>query len=92
MHELGAKAYGEVLAEHRRVLRDAFAAYGGVEVDTQGESVREASRTAAVDFGALPSDSAIASYPRDKNARSKDRLVEGLEQSWPKTLEPEATQ
>jgi len=26
LHELGAEAYAEVLAEHRRVLRKAFAA------------------------------------------------------------------
>ena len=38
LHALGAEAYGEALAEHRRVLRDAFAAHGGVEVDTQGDA------------------------------------------------------
>jgi predicted ATPase/class 3 adenylate cyclase len=38
LHELGAEAYGEALAEHRRVLRDAFARHGGVEVDTQGDA------------------------------------------------------
>jgi predicted ATPase len=37
LHELGA-AYAEALAEHRRVLRDAFARHGGVEVDTQGDA------------------------------------------------------
>jgi predicted ATPase len=31
-------AYAELLAEHRRLLRDAFAAHGGVEVDTQGDA------------------------------------------------------
>ena len=35
--ELGDR-YAEVLAEHRRVLRDAFARHGGVEVDTQGDA------------------------------------------------------
>jgi predicted ATPase/class 3 adenylate cyclase len=38
LHELGAEAYAEALAEHRRVLRGAFAAHGGVEVDTQGDA------------------------------------------------------
>ncbi|HCP62440.1 MAG TPA: hypothetical protein DIU14_08240, partial [Actinobacteria bacterium] len=33
LHELGPKAYAEALAEHRRLLRDAFARHGGVEVD-----------------------------------------------------------
>lgn len=30
--------YSEVLAEHRRLLREAFARHGGHEVDTQGDS------------------------------------------------------
>ncbi len=38
LHELGAEDYAEALAEHRRVLREAFADHGGVEVDTQGDS------------------------------------------------------
>jgi predicted ATPase/class 3 adenylate cyclase len=37
LHGLG-DAYAEVLAEHRRVLRDAFARHGGFEVDTQGDA------------------------------------------------------
>jgi predicted ATPase/class 3 adenylate cyclase len=32
------QAYGAALAEHRRLLRAAFAAHGGREVDTQGDS------------------------------------------------------
>jgi predicted ATPase len=39
LHELGTERYGEALAEHRRVLREAFAAHGGVEVDTQGDAL-----------------------------------------------------
>jgi predicted ATPase/class 3 adenylate cyclase len=38
LHELGAEGYGQALAEHRRVLREAFAAQGGLEVDTQGDA------------------------------------------------------
>jgi predicted ATPase/class 3 adenylate cyclase len=38
LHELGDAGYAEVLAEHRRMLRDAFARHGGVEVDTQGDA------------------------------------------------------
>jgi predicted ATPase len=37
LHELG-DAYAGALAEHRRVLREAFARHGGVEVDTQGDA------------------------------------------------------
>jgi class 3 adenylate cyclase len=36
LHELGAPAYAAALSEHRRILREAFDAHGGVEVDTQG--------------------------------------------------------
>jgi predicted ATPase/class 3 adenylate cyclase len=37
LHELG-DGYADVLAEHRRILRDAFAVHDGVEVDTQGDA------------------------------------------------------
>jgi predicted ATPase/class 3 adenylate cyclase len=38
LHSLGPDAYAEALAEHRTVLRGAFAAHDGVEVDTQGDA------------------------------------------------------
>ena len=38
LHELGAEDYAVALAEHRRAIRDACAAEGGVEVDTQGDA------------------------------------------------------
>ncbi len=38
LHELGQESYADVLAEHRAVLREAFARHGGVEVDTQGDA------------------------------------------------------
>ncbi len=38
LHELGAEGYAKALAEHRRILREAFRAHGGVEVDTQGDA------------------------------------------------------
>jgi predicted ATPase/class 3 adenylate cyclase len=38
LSELGAEAYAEALAEHRRVIREACAREGGVEVDTQGDA------------------------------------------------------
>ena len=37
LDELSA-AYADALAEHRRILRAAFARHGGVEVDTQGDA------------------------------------------------------
>ncbi len=38
LDELGAEAYAAALAEHQRLMREAFAAHGGVEVDTQGDA------------------------------------------------------
>jgi predicted ATPase/class 3 adenylate cyclase len=38
LHDLGADEYAEALAEHRRVVREACASHGGVEVDTQGDA------------------------------------------------------
>src|SRR5436190_694466 len=38
LQQLGPDVYAEALAEHRRILRDAFAGEGGVEVDTQGDA------------------------------------------------------
>jgi predicted ATPase/class 3 adenylate cyclase len=37
LQELGNR-YADVLAEHRRALREAFTRHGGVEVDTQGDA------------------------------------------------------
>src|SRR2546423_11864618 len=63
LHELGAAAYAEALAEHRRALRQAFAAHGGVEVDTQGDAF-------FVVFATAPGALAAA-------ARALDELVAG---------------
>jgi predicted ATPase/class 3 adenylate cyclase len=57
VRELGAAGYAQALAEHRRVLRAAFAAHGGVEVDTQGDSFFIAFPTAP---GALRAAAAAA--------------------------------
>jgi predicted ATPase/class 3 adenylate cyclase len=46
LQELGAEAYGAALDEHRLMLREAFAQYGGVEVDTQGDAFFVAFATA----------------------------------------------
>ena len=37
LKQLGER-YGELLAEHRRLLREAFAGHGGREMDTQGDA------------------------------------------------------
>ena len=52
LHELGAEAYAEALAEHRRILRGSFGVHGGVEVDTQGDAFFVAFPTAPGALGA----------------------------------------
>lgn len=47
LDELGADAYRAALAEHRRVLRDAFARHGGYEVDYEGDAFFVAFQDAA---------------------------------------------
>lgn len=43
---LGSEDYARVLADHRRVLREAFTRHGGVEVDSVGDAVFAAFPTA----------------------------------------------
>ena len=47
LHEFGPEAYAAALAEHRRILRDAFRRHGGAEVDTQGDAFFYAFTTAS---------------------------------------------
>jgi predicted ATPase/class 3 adenylate cyclase len=46
LKELGAEAYAQALADHRRALRETLARHGGVEVDTQGDAFFHAFPTA----------------------------------------------
>ena len=47
LDEMGVEAYGAALIEHRRLLRETFAAHGGTEVDTQGDAFLVAFANAA---------------------------------------------
>ena len=64
LNELGAEAYASALADHRRVIREACAANGGVEVDTQGDAFFFAFPTAP---GAL---AAAAEFTRARSPRA----------------------
>jgi predicted ATPase len=63
LHDLGAKAYADALADHRRVLRAAFAAYDGVEVDTQGDAFFVAFPTAPGALAAAAEAQAALALP-----------------------------
>jgi predicted ATPase/class 3 adenylate cyclase len=51
LHELGQNAYREALAEHRRIVRDAFV--GGYEVDYEGDAFFYAFRSAGEALAAV---------------------------------------
>jgi class 3 adenylate cyclase len=38
LQELGDDDYGRVSGDHRRLVREAFGAHGGTEIDTQGDA------------------------------------------------------
>ena len=63
LRQLGER-YGDVLAEHQRLLREAFAAHGGREVDTQGDAFFVAF-SGALDAvqAALAAQRALAAHP-----------------------------
>jgi len=63
LHRLGAERYAQALADHRALLRDAFAAHGGVEVDNQGDALFVAFPTAEGCFlGAVAGQRALAGH------------------------------
>ena len=64
LHALGPDAYADALAEHRRILREAIEAHGGVEVDTQGDAFFVVFATAeGAATAALETKRALASGP-----------------------------
>ncbi|MEP7223909.1 MAG: adenylate/guanylate cyclase domain-containing protein [Actinomycetota bacterium] len=64
LHELGAEAYAEALAEHRQVIREACASHGGIEVDTQGDAFFVAFPTApgALEAAAAMTEALVSSH------------------------------
>ncbi len=62
LHALGDR-YAEAVKQHRQLLRGAFAAYGGVEVDTQGDALFAAfSRAQDAVSAAADAQRALASH------------------------------
>jgi len=76
LHELGAADYAQALAEHRRLLREAFSRHGGVEVDTQGDAF-------FVAFPTAPGALAAAQEARDALARGPVLVRMGLHTGTP---------
>jgi predicted ATPase len=80
LHELGPERYSQALADHRRVLREAFARHRGVEVDTQGDAFFAVFPTAA---GAL----AAARQVREGLAHGPIRVRIGVHTGTPLVTE-----
>lgn len=75
LHKLGAEGYARAQAEHRDVLREAFTAHAGVEVDTQGDAFFYAfADTAACARGAIAGTRALASFPFTHGEAIKVRM------------------
>ena len=80
LHELGADGYAAALAEHRRILRKAFSAHGGVEVDTQGDAF-------LVAFPTAPGALRAAAAAQETLARGPIRVRMGLHTGMPHLTE-----
>jgi class 3 adenylate cyclase len=74
LKELGP-SYGAVLAEHQRILRGAFEAAGGEEIDTQGDSFFVAFRRAKdAAAAALAAQRALAAHAWPGDAAVRVRM------------------
>jgi predicted ATPase/class 3 adenylate cyclase len=76
LHELG-DAYADALHEHRRLLRDAFTAHEGAEVDTQGDAF-------FVAFGRASDAVAAATHAQHALAGGPIRVRMGLHTGEPR--------
>ena len=72
---LGEERYGQLLADHRRLLRDAFAAQGGREMDTQGDAFFYAfARARQAALAALDGQRALAAHEWAEGAECRVRM------------------
>jgi predicted ATPase/class 3 adenylate cyclase len=76
LHELGPAPYADALAEHRRIMREAAAAHGGIEVDTQGDAF-------FIVFPTAGGATAAAQAARERLAAGPIRVRMGLHTGTP---------
>jgi class 3 adenylate cyclase len=72
--------YGEVLSQHRRLMRGTFGANGGTEIDTQGDAFFFAfprARDAVTASVAAQREHAVAEWPGDSTVRVRIGLHTG---------------
>ena len=80
LHQLRADGYAAALVEHRRLLRQAFASHGGVEVDTQGDAF-------FVAFASAPRAVAAAAAAQAVLASGPIRVRMGLHTGTPHVVD-----
>ncbi len=75
LQQFGRDGYSRILADHHRLLRAAFAEHEGAEVDTQGDALFVAFRTArdAVD-AAVAAQRALAAHDWPEGAHVRVRM------------------
>jgi class 3 adenylate cyclase len=76
LHRLGA-VYATVVADHRAILRDAFAKWNGHEVDTQGDSFFVVFTRADALAAAAEAQRGLATQQW-----AREEVVEGAASSW----------
>jgi predicted ATPase/class 3 adenylate cyclase len=76
LQQLGADAYADALAQHRRALREAFLRHDGVEVDTQGDSF-------FIAFSTAPAAIAAAAEAQQVLAAGRIRVRMGIHTGTP---------
>jgi len=72
--------YGGILSAHRRLIRDAFAAYDGVEIDTQGDAfffAFQRARDAVAAAASAQRDHAVHDWPPGAEVRTRIGLHTG---------------
>src|SRR5687767_8839634 len=75
LKRLAGERYGEVLAEHQRIIREAAAERGGREIDTQGDSFFFAfSRANAAVGAAVVAQRALVEHDWPEGARVRVRM------------------
>jgi predicted ATPase/class 3 adenylate cyclase len=80
LQQLGADAYADALAEHRRALREAFVRHDGVEVDTQGDSF-------FIAFSTAPGALAAAAEAQQVLAAGPIRVRMGIHTGTPRVTD-----
>ena len=75
LQRLGDRRYAEVLAEHQRLLREAFAKGNGQEIDTQGDAFLVAfSRSRDAVATAVAAQQALMKHPWSDGASLRVRM------------------